>query len=552
MLKDYAQITLVLGVDALHLEELRWVWPCWMKFRPELLQMPVIVFYDPAQVDPEQVTFLREHPNLRWVAWSMPSAETQREAMISGWVHIPAREVQTKWYLKLDTDALATGPADWLQESWFARDAQGREPVFISSHWGYSKPRYVMDVLDDWGDRHPRFSRHPRLNLPYSSASLHISHPRIISWFFIGRTDWTREAASWTGKEGRLPFPSQDTFLFYCAARLGEHFVRTPMIRYGWRHKPFRMLRPLITDLGLAPDDGWNVQMATGTEKARGVIYYNYGTRCAVRLLVSLYSLRQHYRGPVTILSEGEESHRVCRAIAAACGAEVKEWNCEVPEGEHRVYLAKTRYHEGTPYETTVALDSDTLVVGPIDELFGLAESGGFCVSQLGNWQSRGHTISARIRGWASWLPRDIEPALSFGPAINCGVVAFRKDAEIFRDWLRLALPGRANFIPDESCCQVILHRYPHKILGSEWNCSCKHANPADPATRIIHYHGGKHCRIGLPYHGERWFRMWEEVRALNLARVKRWAPAGDRPLRHYLRQAHKAALLAKATAPTL
>ena len=111
---NLADITLVLGLDAAHLEELRWTWPTWMRFTPELRAMPTLVFYDPAEIVPGDVTFLREHPNLDLLPWEMPAAADQREKMITGFVHIPAREVQTPWYLKLDTDAVATGSGLWI------------------------------------------------------------------------------------------------------------------------------------------------------------------------------------------------------------------------------------------------------------------------------------------------------------------------------------------------------------------------------------------------------------------------------------------------------
>src|ERR1700677_386889 len=93
----------------------------------------------------------------------------------------------------------------------------------------------------------------------------------------------------------------------------------------------------------------------------RGVIYYNTGQSHLVRLLVSIHSLRQFYDGPITILSEGSDSHEICFMIGEALAVEVKKWNCRVPEGKNRAFLAKTRYHLGSPYLTTVVLDADTL-----------------------------------------------------------------------------------------------------------------------------------------------------------------------------------------------
>ena len=248
-----ADITLVLGVDAAHLEELRWVWPTWMRFKPELRQMPAIVFYDSQQVRTEALPFLHEHPNLRLVPWDLPSAGNQRERMLTGFVHVPAHEVTTPWYLKLDTDVLATGAGDWIQQEWFDTDAAGEVPVFVSAKWHYTKPRFVMDLLDHWGDGIPALASKPRLNLPYSSAQSKVRHPRIISWLFFGRTDWTREVAALTNRDGRLPYPSQDSFLFYCAKRLGCRYVREDMSAYQWAHQRLHHIKEIVTSLGVAP-----------------------------------------------------------------------------------------------------------------------------------------------------------------------------------------------------------------------------------------------------------------------------------------------------------
>ncbi|MCX6854904.1 MAG: class I SAM-dependent methyltransferase [Verrucomicrobia bacterium] len=526
-----ADITLVLGVDAKHLKELRLVWPNWMQYKPELRVMPCVVFYDEEQVQPHEMTFLRDHPALRLVPWSLPNARTQREKMLTGFIQVPAREVQTPWYLKIDTDVVATEKHDWIKDEWFEPNEKGELPVFISSPWGYSSPRYVMDVLDDWADGVPMLASKPRLNLPYSSKSSKIKHERIISWLFFARTDWTREMAAVSAKDGRLPVPSQDTFLFYCAERLGNLYRRIQMTDFGWRHLRISKIRHMLKEEHLQPSE----QRAT-----HGVVYYNLGTKCAVRLLVSLASLRQHYAGPVTILSEGDESHVLCEKIGAAFKAQVKPWDSGVDPGKNMPFLAKTRLHLGTPYEITVALDSDTLVLGSVDELFEAAERESFCVAQFGKWQTDGKIIQGRIHKWTDILPDDIESAKAFGPAINVGVMAFRRNALIFQEWYSAALKGREYFIPDEVSCQILLHRYPHGILDSRWNRSCRYDDPGLPDTRIIHYHGKKHCRPGLPFHGDKWVTVYERIDKQNLADIQSWAPAGDRHLLRHIRSSQK------------
>lgn len=250
---SFSDITVVLGVDRKHLEELRWVWPTWMAFKPELRQMPCLVFYDAAEVPPSALDFLNDHPCLRLIPWELSNAWNQREKMLTGFVQVPAREVSTPWYLKLDTDLVATGTGEWLNPLWFTPDDKGNQPVFIAPRWGYSKPRYIMDLLDDWADGRTELADHPRLNLPYASTSSKVRHARIISWFFLGRTDWTRKMATLTSSDGRLPFPSQDSFMFYCAARLGCYFIREDMKAYRWTHKRLRHIKELVTGMGFSP-----------------------------------------------------------------------------------------------------------------------------------------------------------------------------------------------------------------------------------------------------------------------------------------------------------
>jgi len=257
---NFQAITLILGIDREHLEELRVTWPTWMRFKPELRQMPLVIFYDPLQVDLGQALFLQEHPQVRFVPWNWPLGRNQREKMLTGWVHIPATEIRTPWYLKLDTDVVATGPGPWMHESWFESAPDGRQPVFISSVWRYSKPRYVIDLLDDWADEIPALSRFPRLDLPYSSDSVRVYHPRIISWFFLASTEWTKEVFHWLGSDGRLPHPSQDTFLFYCAQRGRRWFIRDNISQYRWAHRRLKNIRKIIKLLDASSFDDETVR----------------------------------------------------------------------------------------------------------------------------------------------------------------------------------------------------------------------------------------------------------------------------------------------------
>jgi hypothetical protein len=529
---DPREITLLLGVDRHHLAELRANWPGWRRFKPDLLEMPGVCFYDATEVAPEVIRGACDHPNLRLVPWEVPAARSQREKMLTGFIQVAAREVSTRWYLKIDTDVAATKEGEWIDERWFSVTG-GSEPVYVASPWGYTKPRYALDLLDDWGDTVPDLARHPRLNVPYSSNETRVCSPRMISWLMFGRTDWTRKVAGWAAPDGRLPIPSQDTYLYYCAARLREPVSRVRMKDFGWSH-------------GKRADEGERevkVSQRNGARKpggvhplSRGIVYFNMGTGCAVRLLVSLRSLRRVYEGPVTIVSVGEDSHLLCNRIGAALGADVVRWAPPIPPGRNTAYVAKTFLATVTPYELTLVIDSDTVVLRPIDEMFSHAEEREFCVTRMAAWKTRGKRMSKRIRLWERLLPEDIEKALAFGPAINTGVFSFRKDAAILKEWQKMSLLGRENMLTDETCCQVLLHRYRHSVVDSYFNCSCAHDDPSSPQTRVIHYHGRKHCRPGLPFHGARWVKEYESAREENIADMRSWLPGSDRVLKAFVR----------------
>ena len=161
-------------------------------------------------------------------------AESQHERMVTALVKVPATEAQTTWYLMLDTDTLAVRGGTWLDPAWFAPDGDGRLPAYIASPWGYTKPVDAIAKMEAWGDTVAELRKHRRLDIPFDAMDDRVRHPRMISWCLFGNTAWTREVAAYA--PGRLPVPADDTYLFYCAARRGDHTVHVRMSEYGWEH----------------------------------------------------------------------------------------------------------------------------------------------------------------------------------------------------------------------------------------------------------------------------------------------------------------------------
>jgi len=224
-----------------------------------------------------------------------------------------------------------------------------------------------------------------------------------------------------------------------------------------------------------------------------GVIYYNRGISCVVRLIVSIKSLRQYYSGPITVFLEDADISNLQDFL--------DKYHVDIfhvdPEKLDNSYVRKIAISKLSPYDKTVFIDADTLVVGDVDELFNDIDTHDLCVTQFCNWVSNGRAISRRIKGFAKYLPQNtLEKALSYGPAVNTGIYSFPKNSVMFEEWLELAKLGQSGklYIPDEIACQILLHKYNVKILESKFNVSVKFGiNQSD--KRIIHYHGRKHCR---------------------------------------------------------
>lgn len=240
--------TLILVVDRPHLEELRWAWSSWVMHQPYVSTLPTLVAYDASSVDPvrpEELEFIRSP--LETFGGSVefvpilpsfcPAAAGQRERMLSAFVLLLPQLVRTPYYLKLDTDLVAVAEGRTFPNAeWFEGG-----PAIIAPRWSYTKPADRIAALDRWGDAKLGIKEKPPLNLPYDPAAKRIRHSRIISYCMFGRTDWTCDMAAIAGD--RLPVPSQDSFLWYCAARRGERINSFHAGHFGWKHCGSRLSR---------------------------------------------------------------------------------------------------------------------------------------------------------------------------------------------------------------------------------------------------------------------------------------------------------------------
>lgn len=224
-----------------------------------------------------------------------------------------------------------------------------------------------------------------------------------------------------------------------------------------------------------------------------GVIYYNRGGACIIRLMVSIQSLRKFYDGNITVFMEDYDSNRISSFIEKH-NVSIIDLTSEKLDNN---YVRKIIISKLSPYNKTVFIDADTLIVGDINELFLDIENYDLSVTKFSNWTSGGKKISRRIRGFSPYISdKMISRAISYGPAINTGVYCFMQNSKIFEEWLEIARIGQEHnlYIPDEIACQILLPKYNVRILDSKFNTSVRFGeNEKD--KNIIHYHGRKHCR---------------------------------------------------------
>jgi hypothetical protein len=247
--------TLVVGVDAKHLRQLAQVWPTWIKHKPSLLDHPMIAFYDESVKEEELAEVLKEsndRKKLATIGWPWQYVDydgdglskwenPQREKMLSGFVYVSSACVKTPYWLKLDTDVVATGMDDWIDPEWF-KWYQG-DPAIVAQPWGYTKPADQMLKLDEWvkrsGNDLHELNSFPPLKLVPNPGSEQVCHKRIISWCGFFSTDLSKVCVDYamrTVGPCRLPVPSQDGFMWYVAERMGLPIIRSQMKSRGWEH----------------------------------------------------------------------------------------------------------------------------------------------------------------------------------------------------------------------------------------------------------------------------------------------------------------------------
>jgi hypothetical protein len=225
--------TIFTAVDKHHLWELNKVYFTWVEFKKEFRDSKLVIIYD-ADVLTEADLANYKSSRITLYPWKDNGLfSNQREKMLTALTIVPALICEDDWYLKIDTDTVALNDKQWVP--WF--EMLNSDSCFISHPWGITGPASGVITLDAWADSNnipgePIFSKGVVENDKFKMS-------RIISWLFFCKTSWHKSIVHYfkTPAGWKLPFPSQDTCLWYMAERLGNRYSRINFKAQGWDHR---------------------------------------------------------------------------------------------------------------------------------------------------------------------------------------------------------------------------------------------------------------------------------------------------------------------------
>ena len=275
-------------------------------------------------------------------------------------------------------------------------------------------------------------------------------------------------------------------------------------------------------------------------EESRGIIMFNRGEKCIVRAIVCLYSLRQHYDGPVTFFLEDPYPHE----FDEVC----KHFNVDIVHNEQKhelkALVRKTDMFTKPPYDRTLWIDSDMVIMGKLDDMFDYLDDADCAIPNFAGWWSDGPKISARTKRFKDIAEeRHLKKALEHNPATNTGILSFKKSdkwTKFVKDWVTLAHKGSQKhiFIPDEVAFQILWPSADEwglkiHITDRKFNVSVLHDHGKSQDIRVWHMHGQKHvldhpnCRV--------WKDLFDEMCKNNTANINSFLKFADKRLNQYL-----------------
>ena len=266
-----------------------------------------------------------------------------------------------------------------------------------------------------------------------------------------------------------------------------------------------------------------------------GVIYQLSDTRMAEILVTSLWSLRQHYHGPVTVMVT-RDCEQLMRRIAADSRLAISTQRLRPfpKHGRHDHRQTKTLSWLASPYDRNVFLDADTAVQAPIDDLFKVA----FGVVALGVGRlGDGHPHAVRL--WREMCNyqrlgpgcrRLVADAQRFNPQIvNTGVLSYPRNHPAIWEMHHLIVMARLSNrrVSDESVMHLVVpHTTDLWCLAPRYNATIDQFPKTWKDQVIVHFSAQAwwRQRAGRECFRQHLANAMEE----NAGGIKRWIGRGD------------------------
>lgn len=268
------------------------------------------------------------------------------------------------------------------------------------------------------------------------------------------------------------------------------------------------------------------------------VCFVMSGAAHAPYLATALWTLRQHYWGPVIVFA-WPESHDV---VGKLCADTRISATCVKHEpayrGKNSQFLDKLRCMQSLDFNAVLYLDADVLVYeDPTALLSQFREYSNleFIATQFNDWHSNQGQPQNRVRHLIDRHPISqpaVHAALTTAyPSPNGGVFAARPGSDILKLWETWTAAVLDLFIADETCLHAIVAQFygqpSFKVeLGGAWNCSPKYQPLSLPHDEVAILHGHGDCWTRpdkSPRGANHWAAAFRTVLDLNIGGIRGW-----------------------------
>lgn len=248
-------------------------------------------------------------------------------------------------------------------------------------------------------------------------------------------------------------------------------------------------------------------------------------------LVVSLYTLRKHYDGPIEVWSY-VDSWKFVQKIAQDSRLNIipQLWHTDY-RGKNSQFLNKILMCSKETADVRIYLDADTTIHGPLQDLFLECIGSETVFTQFNNWKTNGSVIRARVRRLLDYPdinPDKVNRVLKEPfPSPNGGIFCCRPTSLVLQQWYKWSWLAKDVFICDESVLQVLQlcyeDRYLKVLKGGKYNCSHKYGESIkDPV--VYHYHGNSCSRPDKsPLACAMWWPLYEHCLNENIGNILSW-----------------------------